>query len=61
MSTNVSARSADERVRLAWRCYAGRVRDLEGEHYLAAERDAWAELQATLRDIARESDMAQAA
>jgi hypothetical protein len=42
----------EERERLAWSCYAGRVRDLEGEHYVRAERDAWAELQSALRGIA---------
>lgn len=51
MSTVVRDRSPEERERLAWRCYAARVRDLVGEQYLCAERDAWAELQAALRDI----------
>jgi hypothetical protein len=42
-----------ERERRAWRCYAGRVRGLEGEHYDTVERDAWAELRAELREIER--------
>jgi hypothetical protein len=45
------ARDVAEERRRAWVHYADRLRGLEGAEYDRAELEAWAELQATLRDL----------
>jgi hypothetical protein len=39
--------------RQAWQAYSRRLRDLTGAEYERVESDSWAELQRTLRQLAR--------
>jgi hypothetical protein len=42
----------DERTRVAWTVYRDSLRDLRGDDYDAAEREAWEALQRELSSIA---------
>lgn len=47
--------ATDERTRIAWTVYRDSLRDLRGEEYDEAEREAWEALQHELQSIAASS------